>query len=285
MGVREAGPLIAFEVSMSRQSPCFEDTVGVITGGGRGFGAALAHALAAEGMRLVLAGRNRATLGETATRLQPPALAIPTDVTDEGAVANFVERAETDVGPIELLVNNAGITEFGDIWSTSVESWWRVIEVNLKGPYLFSREVLKRMVRRARGRIVNISSYAGNVGSAEQSAYAVSKAALDRLTDSLSAQSAPFGVKVFAISPGLLKTDMGLAVQSHRGDSDNANWVPAERAAQLIVRIGCGELDRLSGRVIHVQDDVDEMLARVDEIESMDLYQLRLQTLSRSNRS
>jgi NAD(P)-dependent dehydrogenase (short-subunit alcohol dehydrogenase family) len=251
----------------------------VITGGGRGLGAALAEALAREGMWLALAGRSGPSLERTAADLEglgSRALALATDVTSEAAVDELVRRVEEELGPVDLLVNNAGMTAFGNLWESDPETWWRVQEVNLLGPFLCSRAVLRGMVARRSGRIVNVSSYVANGPSTDQPAYAVSKAALVRLTDSTAAQVAELGIRVFAISPGLLKTDMGMEVMTRKGQVASAKWVPTDLAAQLVVSIASGKLDSLNGRFIHAQDDLGELLDRHREIEAADLYQLRL---------
>jgi NAD(P)-dependent dehydrogenase (short-subunit alcohol dehydrogenase family) len=253
--------------------------VGVVTGGGRGLGAALAEALAKEGMSLALAGRSGPALERTAAHLEEQGsrvLAIPTDVTKRPEVDELVRRVEESLGPVDLLVNNAGMTAFGNLWESDPETWWRVQEVNLLGPFLCSRAVLRGMVARRSGRIVNVGSYVANGPSADQPAYAVSKAALVRLTDSTAAQVAELGIRVFAISPGLLKTEMGLEVMKRRGMVAGAQWVPTSLAAGLVLSIASGALDSLSGRFIHAQDDLGELLDRHEEIEAMDLYQLRL---------
>jgi NAD(P)-dependent dehydrogenase (short-subunit alcohol dehydrogenase family) len=241
----------------------------VITGGGRGLGAALAEALAREGMWLALAGRSGPSLERTAADLEglgSRALALATDVTSEAAVDELVRRVEEELGPVDLLVNNAGMTAFGNLWESDPETWWRVQEVNLLGPFLCSRAVLRGMVARRSGRIVNVSSYVANGPSTDQPAYAVSKAA----------QVAELGIRVFAISPGLLKTDMGMEVMTRKGQVASAKWVPTDLAAQLVVSIASGKLDSLNGRFIHAQDDLAELLDRHREIEAADLYQLRL---------
>jgi 3-oxoacyl-[acyl-carrier protein] reductase len=256
-----------------------EGQVGVVTGGGRGLGTALAEALAQEGMALALAGRSGPSLERTAAHLEglgSRILGVPTDVTSEAAVDDLVLRVEDELGSVDLLVNNAGMTAFGNLWESDPQTWWRVLEVNLLGPFLCSRAVLRGMVKRGRGRIVNVSSYVANGPSADQPAYAVSKAALVRLTDSTAAQVAGLGIGVFAISPGLLKTDMGVEVMTQRGMVEGARWVPTDLAAELVLSIATGALDRLSGRFLHAQDDLGELLDRHDEIDAADLYQLRL---------
>jgi NAD(P)-dependent dehydrogenase (short-subunit alcohol dehydrogenase family) len=234
-------------------------------------------------MSIGLAGRSESSLAQTAARVRAlggQAIGVSTDVTDAEAVDRLVEHVERELGPIDLFVNNAGVTEYGTVWTTAPDQWWHVIEVNLKGPYLCARAALGRMVPRGRGRIVNVSSYVANRQSADQSAYAVSKAALLRLTDSLDAQAAPHGICVFAISPGLLKTDMGVAVQSRAGTLGTADWTPVELPTRLVARIAAGELDPLHGRFLHAKEDVDEILRNLEEVETGELYQLRMRTLA-----
>jgi 3-oxoacyl-[acyl-carrier protein] reductase len=259
--------------SLSRQ-------VGIVTGGGRGLGATLAAALAKEGMAVAVTGRDASTLDHTASRLRElgaRTLAIPADVTDADAVERLVDRVARELGPVDLLVNNAGITEDGPVWESNPDEWWQVVEVNLRGPYLCSRAVLPEMVRRGRGRIVNISSGVGNAPSADQTAYAVSKAGLTRFTDSLAAQTAPFRVSVFALSPGPLRTDMGVALSARRGEE--LDWVEPDLAARVLVRICEGAFDQLSGRFIDVRNELDEMLQRAEEIVAQDMQQLRLRQM------
>ena len=258
--------------------------VALVTGGGRGLGRVLAEALAGEGMAVAITGRDVASLNAGARSLRSlgaRALAFPADVTDPEAVDDVVERVVEELGPVDVLVNNAGITEHGPLWESDPEEWWRVVEVNLRGPFLCSRAVLPSMVSRSHGRIVNVSSGVGNGPSADQSAYSVSKAGLTRFTDSLAVQAAPHGVWVFAITPGLLRTDMGVALSKRRGGFHEGDWVPPGHAARLLVRICRGELDALSGRFLNVKDDIDELVQRADEITEHDLQQLRLREIAR----
>jgi 3-oxoacyl-[acyl-carrier protein] reductase len=256
-----------------------ESSVALVTGGGRGLGAILARRLAEEGLAVAITGRDEGSLDANARELRAlgaSVLAVPGDVADPASVVGVVARTAAALGPVDLLVNNAGITEHGPVWETDPGAWWRVVEVNLRGPFLYARAVLGAMIERGRGRIVNVSSGVGNAPSADQSAYAVSKAALTRLTDSLAAQVEPRGVKVFAISPGLLRTDMGIALAERRGDVAAGDWASPAAAAELVARIGRGDLDALSGRFIRAFDDVDALLARQREIVQQDLLALRL---------
>lgn len=254
----------------------------LVTGGGRGLGAALATALASDGWHVAIAGRSADSLETTAQSIRGSggtAVAMPADITDPLQVERLVDGAETALGPLDLVVNNAGLTEHGNVWETDPKSWWAVVEVNLLGTFLCARAALSRMVPRRQGRIVNLGSTVANEGSKEQSAYAVSKAAILRLTDSLQAQIADSGIYVFAISPGRLDTDMGRSVAAW-SSAPKAPYVPTSKAGELVLEIASGRLDALAGRFIHVNDDRDRLLASIDTIRKQDLYQLRLSSLA-----
>lgn len=253
--------------------------VALVTGGGRGLGAIFALRLAEEGLAVAITGRDPATLDASAERLRAlgvPVVAAPADVSDPAAVADLVERVTAELGPVDLLVNNAGITDYGPLWEADPDAWWRVLEVNLRGPFLCSRAVLPAMIERGRGRIVNVTSRAGNAANPAQPAYAASKAALTRLTDSLAAQVEPHGITVFAITPGLVRTELGEEVAARRGNVAESDWVPAEAVATLLARIARGDLDGLSGRFLRSVDDLDAFVAREQEIRDEDLLTLGL---------
>ena len=141
------------------------DQVALVTGGGRGLGRAFAVALAKNGMRVGVASRSGVELNVTLALLHAEgieAVAIPTDVTDEAAVHNMVSVTEEKLGPIDLLINGAGVgAPFGPTWETDSSEWWRNIEVNLRGPMLCCKSVVKGMIERRRGRIINVASGAG----------------------------------------------------------------------------------------------------------------------------
>jgi len=180
--------------------------VALVTGGGRGLGRAFALALAQNGMRVAVASRDRYELDATAASLRAAgtdAIAIPTDVTDAGAVRNMVSVAEEKLGPIDLLINAAGAASpVGPAWETNSNDWWRNIEVNLRGPMLCSNAVIPGMIVRGRGRIINIASGAGAASFPYMSAYVTAKAALIRFTEVLADELRPHGVSVMAIEPG-----------------------------------------------------------------------------------
>ncbi len=253
--------------------------VAIVTGGGRGIGRSVAQALAQAGAKVAVAARSSDELNETARLIREQGgkvLAFPLDVTDQGAVEAMVRETSAALGPVDLLINNAGASGHENmIWEEDASDWWRVVEVNLRGPFLCARAVLPGMISRKRGRIINMVSGAGTVPYPMNSSYPVSKAALFRLTDCLAAMTDPHGVHVFAVSPGLVHTEMADAVQMFKGLPEDA-WSPVELSAQLCVALATGIADRLSGRYIHAKEDLTELVRRADEIVENDLYALRL---------
>lgn len=253
--------------------------VAIVTGGGRGIGRVIAQTLSSAGARVAVTARSRDQLDETVDLIQQQggqAISFALDVTNQLAVERMVSETARQFGPVDLLVNNAGIAgDRGPIWEVTAADWWQVQEVNLHGPFLCARAVLPSMIARQRGRIINIASNAGIRASAAYSAYSVSKAALLRLTDCLAEMTKAHGVSVFAISPGLVRTAMTQDMPMWK-DVPDSEWVPVERASELCVFLATGKADRLSGRYVHVLDDITEMVRRTDEILANDLHALRL---------
>jgi NAD(P)-dependent dehydrogenase (short-subunit alcohol dehydrogenase family) len=204
---------------------------------------------------------------------------------DDCKIIVLEDDVERDLGPIDLLVNNAAVaTPVGPAWEVESSAWWRTIEVNLRGPFLCVRAVLPSMVRRRAGRIVNIVAVAAFNTAPFMSAYGGSKAALVSFTDDLAAEVREHGIAVFAIRPGLVQTRMqdeltaAPYLQRRRGGQAPA-LVPAERAAEAVVFVATGRADALSGRFIDVtRDDVAELVSRADEIVGSDLLAMRLRT-------
>jgi NAD(P)-dependent dehydrogenase (short-subunit alcohol dehydrogenase family) len=179
----------------------------VVTGAGRGIGAAIATALAGEGARLTLMGRNEAELQGRAAELTD-AQATPCDVTDEAAVAAAFERAAGTFGPVALLINNAGAAESAPFARTSLALFRRMLDVNLIGTFLCSRAALPGMLEAGYGRIVNVASVAGLKGAAYVAAYCAAKHGVVGLTRALAMETAPKGITVNAVCPSYTDTDM-----------------------------------------------------------------------------
>ncbi len=251
--------------------------VALVTGGGRGIGADVARELAAAGMRVAVAARTSEQVEQVA--LQIGGLALEVDVSDRASVERMVAAAERELGAIDLLVNNAGIMGSTDvpIWDDEhdVEAWWRVFEINTLGTYLCCRTVLRGMVQRGAGRIVNVGSGGAHLpigaGRTTNTAYGPSKAALHRFGEALAGQLEPHGIAIFTISPGLVRT----ALTERLGDS--APWTPPELAPRLVRALASGRADRLAGRYVHAEhDDIEDLIARADEIVGEDLNAIRL---------
>jgi NAD(P)-dependent dehydrogenase (short-subunit alcohol dehydrogenase family) len=261
---------------MSSQPP-----VALVTGASRGIGLAVTVRLAASGYRVAAVARSVADLDQVAA--QTGATPYCLDVTDAAEVATIVDRIEADLGPLQLLVNNAGVAGADGIsWQQAPDAWWKVFEVNVFGAFLMCRASLPGMMARRSGRVVNVSSNAAffrlddDDPSALNSAYMASKAALVRFTEALAAEARPGGVGVFAISPGMVKTDMTAAVFADIWD-DAEVWTPPETTAELIEFLDTGVLDGLSGRYIHARnDDWRTMASRIPEILDRDLHALRV---------
>jgi len=216
--------------------------IAVVTGGSRGIGKAIAGALRESGAAVTALDRSHGV-----------------DVTER----NAVETAFAELGPVDLLVNNAGTMDaIGPAWQVDPDDWRRDIETSLFGAFNCSRAVLPGMVERGAGRIVNVSSGVATRAYPHASAYAAAKAALRSFTQSLAAETTEHGIAIFAISPGFVWTEMTERLR-------DSPWFPGfgspspnepERAAELVLRLASGELDALSGRFIHVRDDIDQLL-------------------------
>jgi 2-hydroxycyclohexanecarboxyl-CoA dehydrogenase len=195
----------------------------LVTGGGRGIGRAIARALAANG-RAVAVGdilqEDAATTGEELAAGGGRAVAIEMDVTDGDSVAAGVGRASDALGAIDIVVNNAGWDELCPFLDTDEAFWDRVIEVNFKGCLRVTRDVLPGMVERRWGRIVNIGSDAGRVGSSLESVYSGTKGAVISFTKTIAREVADAGVTANTVCPGPTRTPMleGMARESERGD-------------------------------------------------------------------
>jgi NAD(P)-dependent dehydrogenase (short-subunit alcohol dehydrogenase family) len=179
----------------------------VVTGGGRGIGAAIASALADAGARLTLVGRTLAPLQEEAAAL-PAAQAIACDVTDEPAVARTFTQAAEAFGPVTILINNAGAAASAPLARTSLALFREMLDVNLVSAFLCSRAVLPDMLAEGFGRIVNVASVAGLKGAPYIAAYAAAKHGMVGLTRALAMETASQGITVNAVCPSYTDTDM-----------------------------------------------------------------------------
>jgi 3-oxoacyl-[acyl-carrier protein] reductase len=184
--------------------------VALITGASRGIGRAVAGTLGRLGLKLVLCARDRIRLSAAAAELERSGftvLAVPADVTRPSELTTLVERAEQSLGPIDVLINNAGIGYFAPVQDTTEAHWDAVLDTNLKAAFLLSRLVAPGMIRRRTGHIVNIASLAGKNAFAGGAVYCASKWGLLGFTQSMAEDLRPFGIRVSAVCPGTVATE------------------------------------------------------------------------------
>jgi len=189
-----------------------EGEVAIVTGGGRGLGEAICLTLAREGAHVAVSDINMADAERVANAIKQmgrKAVAIKVDVSQEKEIKAMVARTIEAWGTIDILVNNAGICYQGTVAEMSEEAWDKVLDVNLKGTFLCSREVMPTLKQKRAGKIINMGSLAGKVGGIVVGAnYSASKAGVICLTKSLAKELAPFGINVNCIAPGVIDTEM-----------------------------------------------------------------------------
>jgi len=209
--------------------------VGLVTGGSRGIGAAVVRLLAASGMHVVINYRAHAdhakVVLEDVLQAAGSAEIIAADVSDEDAVRAMVRQVKADHGRIDVLVNNAGITADGFVAMMSLKKWQSVLDADLTGTFLCCREVIKVMMAAGQGSIVNVSSIAGVLGTAGQVNYSAAKAGLLGLTRSLAAEVSSRGIRVNAVIPGFIQTDMLRTLPPGELDRQIVN-IPMARAGR-----------------------------------------------------
>jgi NAD(P)-dependent dehydrogenase (short-subunit alcohol dehydrogenase family) len=268
--------------------------VAVVTGGSRGLGLLLSKALADSGAAVGLMARSADELTAAAREIINAggcAMIAVGDASHPGDVERAIGCIRRQLGPIDLLVNNAGVAgPSGNTWELQSDSWWETVQVNLGSAFLCTRAVLPEMIARADGRIVNITSKAGTLRWPQQTAYAVSKAAIIKLTENVAAETCAARVHVFSVDPGLLPIGLTAAAIAGTaapgsGEARRDAWLRHQIAighgadpalpARLLIRIAAGEADSLSGCHLSVHDDLDQMLAAAVRSEPRDLYRLR----------
>jgi 3-oxoacyl-[acyl-carrier protein] reductase len=208
----------------------------LITGAGKGIGKAIALALAKEGVNIILVARTQEEIDSVAAKvrsLRVKALAITADVADINSVNAAVTKALAEFGTIDILINNAGIAAFGKFLELEPTDWERIIQVNLMGTYYVTRAVLPNMIERQTGDIINISSTAGLSGNALTSAYSASKFAVLGLTESLMQEVRKHNIRVTALTPSTVATDMAKELKLTDGNPDKV--MQAEDMAELII--------------------------------------------------
>jgi short-subunit dehydrogenase len=259
-----------------------KDTTILITGASRGIGKALALKLAEHGARLALTGRDAKTLQATCGQIEAgggSAREYVADAVDGGRAREVVEAVTKDMGPIDTLVNNAGLVgEVGPFWETDLSVCWRTVEVNLLGPMAYTHAAAPAMVARKSGCIINMGSYAGIRALPANVSYATSKAALVRFSDSIAESVRNHGIHVFTVSPGMVDTDMTRSIDIKRL-LPGVEFTDKSKIGRLVVNLLTKDVGRLTGRFIHANDDLDELIQNADRIAKEDSYTLRLPKL------
>jgi NAD(P)-dependent dehydrogenase (short-subunit alcohol dehydrogenase family) len=227
----------------------------IITGGGGGLGAASARALSAAGFGITLIGRDEARLQRVADDL-PGAVCAPADITNEAEVRAAFEGACDELGPVAVLVNNAGVSPSAPFLRTSRSQWDQTLGVNLTGAYLCTQASLPDMLEAGWGRVINIASTAGKGGTRNQSAYNASKHAVVGLTRCLALEMAPHNVLVNAICPWVVDTDMAQGFMAHHAAINGLD--PAEVAARMNANVPLGRWIRpaeVAGLAVYLASD------------------------------
>jgi 3-oxoacyl-[acyl-carrier protein] reductase len=208
----------------------------LITGAGKGIGKAVAIALAKEGVNVILLARTQSDLDKVATEVNAlgvKSLTVAADVADINSVNTAVEKALDEFKTIDILINSAGIAAFGNFLELEPAAWERIIQVNLMGTYYVTRAVLPNMIERQTGDIINISSTAGLSGNALTSAYSASKFAVLGLTESLMQEVRKHNIRVTALTPSTVATDM--AKELNLTDGNPEKVMQSEDVAELII--------------------------------------------------
>lgn len=240
--------------------------VALVTGASRGIGRSIACGLAAQGLAVGLLARSEEALGVVVREIEAAggrAAAAVADVTDLASVTLAVGHLTAELGPIDLLVNNAGAIDAEvPLWEAEPEQWRRVLETNLVGSFHVSRVVLGTMVERGGGRCVDIVSGAGARDWDVASAYTASKAALLRQVGHVHEAGFGLGLRSFGIAPGTVETAMSTSMRIH---GQRTEFTPVEPTVSMVAAIGRGELDAWSGRYLRVtHDSVESLLAHGD---------------------
>ncbi len=265
--------------------------VAIVTGGGRGFGQAIAQKLASQGAAVTVTSRTQAQLDETKASIEAAggkAIAIAADVNSQADWDRVVSETESKLGPVTLLVANAALSDpAGPVYEADPEVWQKTLDTNVMGAVRGARAVLPGMVERRKGRMIIISSGAALAAAPFTSPYRVSKTALLRLGEILALEVRDFGVSVFSIHPGVINsTILDSAVRTDAG----RKWVPhmaqmvesgkaltgTEQCADCCAFLASGDADGLTGRYVSATEDFRALAARAQEIAEGDLQVLRL---------
>lgn len=228
----------------------------LVTGGSRGIGKAIVEELCNNGYTVAFTYKNSESEAKSLAE-STGALAIKADSADEAEVVAAVRQAYSHLGKIDCLVNNAGISSFSLFTDITLDEWNRIFSVNVTGAFLYSREVSRYMISEKYGRIINISSIWGLVGSSCEVHYSASKAALIGLTKALAKELGPSGITVNAIAPGVIDTEMNKALSDEdlkalEDETPLMRMGRAEEVAKCALYLAGDGADFITGEVINL---------------------------------
>ncbi|NLC04834.1 MAG: 3-oxoacyl-[acyl-carrier-protein] reductase [Tissierellia bacterium] len=235
--------------------------IALVTGGSRGIGREIALALAKEGNNIAISyGNNKDRAMEVVNEIKSfgvDAIAVKSDVSISEDVTNLVKSVEESLGTVDILVNNAGITKDNLLIRMTEEDWDKVMDVNLKGVFLCTKAVSRSMMKKRYGKIINITSVVGITGNAGQGNYAASKAGVIGFTKSMAKELASRGIRVNAVAPGFIQTDM-TDVLKEEIKADMLKIIPLNTMgnpsdiANLVVFLASEKSDYITGQVIKI---------------------------------
>lgn len=235
--------------------------VALVTGGARGIGRAISFTLASEGASVTVNyHKSKDAAFEVVEEIKHKggvAYAYCADVSDEQAVAKMVDAIVEEFGGIDILVNNAGIARDGLLFSLNAEDWADILKVNLCGAVYCTRYAARWMMGKKRGNIINISSVAGEKGGQGQSNYAASKGAINAFTRSMAVELAPKGIRVNAVAPGIILTDMSRRVRSVASEEILSKILlkrfgEPEEVARVVAFLASDDASYITGQIINV---------------------------------
>ena len=243
-----------------------EGKVALVTGSSRGLGRSFAEALARAGAKVVMNGRSPQTLKSAVDELKDAGLAVhgfPFDVTDAASIETAVSRIEAELGPIEILVNNAGVQKRAPLEDTPEENWDYVMNGNLKSVFLVSKRVVKGMIERRRGKIVNICSMTTEHARNTIAPYGVSKTGVRALTQSMATEWGKYNIQANAIGPGYFATPMNLSLKENKefdswlcGRTPMGRWGEPEEMCGLLVYLASPASSFTTGQVLYVDGGI-----------------------------
>lgn len=243
----------------------FKDKIAVVTGGSRGIGKAIALKLASQGANVVVNYTSNSSAADEVVKeveaLGSKAIAVKANVSNASDIENLIKETESELGKIDILVNNAGITRDGLLIRMKEDDFDQVIDVNLKGVFLTTKLIGKKMLKQKSGAIVNITSVVGLMGNAGQANYAASKAGVVGFTKSVAREFASRGIRVNAVAPGFIESDMTATldekvVENYMASIPLSRFGKAEDVANTVAFLVSDQANYITGQTLQVDGGI-----------------------------